>query len=148
MPAEAAAALIPAGANVGTSGFTGNAGVVGEAATTYGVAGFSKAKSGVRAASSTSEGIYATSTSGLGGRFGGARAAINLIPRPGTGRPTTGAHGRGDLVVDSAEFGTRVANAVRGTRRAYHDPVRRHRQPVGVGSSAGARRTEISLHES
>jgi hypothetical protein len=86
--------------SLGASGFTGRAGTIGEAASSYGVAGFSNTRSGVRAASNKAEGIYATSTTNVGGRFGGSRAAINLIPRTTAGRPTSGSHGRGDLVVD------------------------------------------------
>lgn len=89
------------GTSVGASGFTATAGVIGESSTKYGTAGFSTSSAGVRAASSTAEGIRATSTSSVGGSFAGGRAAINLAPRSTTGKPTTGAHSRGDIVVDS-----------------------------------------------
>lgn len=90
------------GTSVGASAFTATAGVIGESSTKYGTAGFSTSNAGVRAASSTAEGIRATSTSSVGGSFSGGRAALNLVPKSSTGRPTTGAHSRGDLVVDSA----------------------------------------------
>jgi hypothetical protein len=98
---------------IASSGFTAVAGTVGEAASTYGAAGFSASKAGVRAASGTGEGIKATSTSGVGGSFSGARAAINLVPSSASGRPTTGAHSRGDIVVGST--GTMFLCTVSGT---------------------------------
>ncbi|MCU1455655.1 MAG: hypothetical protein JWN46_3801 [Acidimicrobiales bacterium] len=52
-------------------------------------------------AASAGTGVVGTSASGLGGQFGGKRAAINLIPASTTGKPTTGVHRRGDLVVDN-----------------------------------------------
>jgi hypothetical protein len=38
---------------------------------------------------------------GVGGKFGGNRAALNLVPRSTAGKPTTGAHARGDIVIDN-----------------------------------------------
>lgn len=81
--------------------FNARAGVVGDSSTGYGVAGFSTSSPGVRAASSSSAGINATSSSGIGGTFSGGRAAIQLVPKSTAGAPTSGAHSRGELVVDS-----------------------------------------------
>ncbi len=82
--------------------FSARAGVLGDSGTGYGVAGFSTSNAGMRAASSSGAGINATSSSGLGGQFSGGRGAINLVPKSTAGAPTSGAHSRGDLVVDSA----------------------------------------------
>ena len=53
-------------------------------------------------ATGTGNGVVGTATNGVGGQFSGNRAAINLGPTKGVGRPTTGAHSKGDLVLDSA----------------------------------------------
>jgi hypothetical protein len=53
-------------------------------------------------ADSVNPGIAAVSTFGVGGLFQGATAAVRLVPRTTTGHPTTEAHKRGELVVDSA----------------------------------------------
>jgi len=68
--------------------------MIGSSNVSYGVVGASVA--------ATAAGVYGTSTNGAGGIFGGGRAALNLVPKTTAGKPTTGAHYPGDLVVDSA----------------------------------------------
>jgi hypothetical protein len=46
-------------------------------------------------------GVSGVSFTGLGGQFAGARAALRLVPRGTPGKPTSGTHERGELVVDS-----------------------------------------------
>ena len=37
-----------------------------------------------------------------GGKFDGSRAQLLLVPKSGTGRPTTGVHTKGEIYLDSA----------------------------------------------
>mgnify|MGYP000956422285 CR=1 FL=1 len=90
------------GASAGRSSFNAVAGVLGDSSVRYGVAGFSTSNAGMRAASSSGSGIYASSTSGIGAVVSGGRAPLQLTPKSTPGRPTSGTHGKGELVVDSA----------------------------------------------
>jgi hypothetical protein len=89
----------------------GEVGVGGESVAGIGVQGRSETGTGVHGFSQTNTGmfgyggkmgVFGFSFPGLGGQFGGGRAALQLIPRPVAGAPTTGAHERGELVIDSA----------------------------------------------
>lgn len=53
-------------------------------------------------AAGSGAGIDATSGKGIGGTFSGARAAVRLVPTTTTGSPSSGAHSRGELIVDAA----------------------------------------------
>ena len=46
-------------------------------------------------------GVVGASAKGLGAQFSGRRAAINLVPSNKAGRPTTGGHKQGDIVIDN-----------------------------------------------
>jgi hypothetical protein len=65
-----------------------------------GVNGFSGENLGVQGYGAKA-GVFGVSFAGLGGQFAGARAALRLFPRGGTGAPTTGQHEIGELVIDS-----------------------------------------------
>jgi len=47
-------------------------------------------------------GVQGESTSGYGGQFVGGKAQLWLKPGSGAGKPTTGAHSKGELYMDSA----------------------------------------------
>lgn len=97
----------------GTSATTGQAavwgnhsaqgfGVVGDGAgaTNAGVIGRNATGDGVRGEGRT--GLRGTSTTGYGGVFQGSKAQLRLIPNAGAGRPTNGAHFKGELYLDGA----------------------------------------------
>jgi hypothetical protein len=65
-----------------------------------GISATSETAVAVKASSTSGPGVDASSTKGIGGSFEGGRAAIRLVPRSTVGAPTTGAHGRGEIVVD------------------------------------------------
>jgi hypothetical protein len=47
-------------------------------------------------------GVQGQGTSGYGGQFQGGKAQLRLVPASTVGKPTTGAHVRGELYMDSA----------------------------------------------
>jgi hypothetical protein len=77
------------GQHTGSAGY----GVVGDGtgATGAGVIGRNPNGNGVEARDS----VY-------GGKFAGSRAQLLLVPKSATGRPTTGAHTKGEIYMDSA----------------------------------------------
>ena len=40
--------------------------------------------------------------SGYAGAFSGGKAQLRIVPKAGTGKPTTGSYGKGDVYMDSA----------------------------------------------
>lgn len=62
--------------------------------------------------------IVAISGKGVGGKFTGKSAAIQLTPQSATGAPATGSHAKGELLVDAAgDMFLCVANGTPGTWR-------------------------------
>ncbi len=49
----------------------------------------------------SSVGVVGTSSHGIGGYFQGLEAALHLVPTALAGAPTSGAHSKGDLILDS-----------------------------------------------
>jgi hypothetical protein len=105
------------GTGVGATGVTGvlthgdTIGVDSSSADGIGVRATATSGTGIEATSDSGVGIVARSTdgtgldvrseAGIGGTFWGGAAAIRLAPRATAGHPTSGAHRRGELVVDS-----------------------------------------------
>ena len=102
---------------VGVQG-VGNIGVRGDTTTagSYGVYGSNNAGGhavGGNTTSTSRAGVYGSNfgagpgvtgvaANGYGGQFQGGKAQLKLIPSGTTGRPTTGAHTKGELFMDSA----------------------------------------------
>jgi hypothetical protein len=55
---------------------------------------------GVRGTGST-DGVHGIGTNGYGGQFDGSKAQLRLVPGSSLGSPTTGAHKKGELYMDS-----------------------------------------------
>ena len=91
----------------------------------------------------TGAGLSAVSIKGVGVRAQGSKAALLLVPRAAAGRPTTGAHNRGELVVDNA--GAMFLCTAAGTpgtwvRVSVTPPDRPYpRNPPSPGARAAAR---------
>jgi len=109
-------------------GTGGSAGVRGESAGTGAdVAGVKGSNSGSgpgvmgEASSSGSAGVYGRNPNGYGGRFEGqGKAHLQLIPRDSVGPPTTGGHGKGELVMDrNATLWVCVVGGGPGTWRRF-----------------------------
>lgn len=47
-------------------------------------------------------GVYGEGGNGYAGAFSGGKAQLRIVPKPGTGRPTGGSFGKGDVYMDSA----------------------------------------------
>jgi len=56
---------------------------------------------GIRGLSTTSYGVSGSSVHGIGGTFTGGQAQLHLTPSGRSGKPTSGAHDKGDLYLDS-----------------------------------------------
>ncbi len=81
----------------GSSSRTGYSGLYGQHT---GSAGFGVVGDGTGA---TGAGILGRNPSGYGGQFEGGKAQLMLTPKGGTaGKPTTGAHLKGEISMDSA----------------------------------------------
>jgi hypothetical protein len=95
----------------GHSSTTGQAGVYGEnTAGGPGVVGDGK--------SSDAAGVFGRNVAGYGGRFEGGKAQLLLKPGGKAGKPTTGAHSKGELYMDSqATLWVCVASGTPGTWR-------------------------------
>jgi hypothetical protein len=52
--------------------------------------------------SAAGSGIYGEATKGYGGTFKGGKAQFKLIPGASAGKPTKGAHTKGEIYMDSA----------------------------------------------
>jgi hypothetical protein len=68
---------------------------------------------GVAGDSAQGVGVLGESTSGIGGQFQGGKAQLRIVPKATRGRPTTGAHAKGELYMDSA--GTLFVCTIDGT---------------------------------
>jgi hypothetical protein len=69
---------------------------------------------------STHAGVHGRNPNGYGGQFDGGKAQLKLNPKKTTGRPTSGAHIKGEIYMDSA--GTLfvcTANGTPGTWRRF-----------------------------
>jgi hypothetical protein len=103
------------GAGVSGEGATGVEGS-STSGTGIGVAGVNANNVGVRGVGKT--GVLGASFTGIGGQFGGLLAPIQLSPTASAGRPTTGTHSRGELVVDNTgSLFICTANGTPGTWR-------------------------------
>jgi hypothetical protein len=105
--------VIGAGRGLHSAGVLGRnssgPGVLGSG-TTRGVDGFSEAGSGV----------FGQSLEGYAGAFEGGKAQLRIVPKSGTGRPTSGSFGKGDLYLDSAAaLFVCVAGGTPGTWRRF-----------------------------
>jgi hypothetical protein len=104
------------GTGVDGTSFNGTA-VSGESTNATGVSGTSGAGVGVRGYGAK-VGVEGATFTGIGGRFAGAQAAIQLVPRGSVGRPTSGAHQRGELICDAlGALYVCTANGTPGTWR-------------------------------
>jgi len=83
---------------VGDGHGASTAGVLGRNAGGSGVRG--EGKTGVHGKATSGKGLFGESGSGYGGVLGGGKAQLRLLPRPTTGKPTTGAHQIGELYLD------------------------------------------------
>ena len=57
---------------------------------------------GLTASGDESTGVGGFSKNSIGGRFGGGKAALQLEPQTKAGKPTSGNHLRGEMLMDSA----------------------------------------------
>jgi hypothetical protein len=81
---------------------TGVYGIADQDAEAIGILGTSGPGVGVVGSSSGSGvGIRGTSTSGYGGLFEGGRTQLELVPMATAGKPTSGAHTKGEVYMDS-----------------------------------------------
>lgn len=96
---------------VGDGHGTNQAGVLGRNSAGVGIRG--EGKTGVQAIATNGNGVYGASGSGYGAVLKGGRAAIRLVPRSTIGKPTTGNHQVGELVLD--KVGTLFICSVAGT---------------------------------
>lgn len=88
------------GQHTGTSGY----GVVGDGkgANSAGLLGRNTVAGGIGVQGQGNViGVKGESTKGYGGHFSGAIAQVKLLPHSKAGRPTTGAHQKGELFLDS-----------------------------------------------
>jgi hypothetical protein len=93
---------------------SGGFGVVGD--------GIGSGRAGVlgRNPHASGSGVRGQSTNGYGGQFDGGKAQLRLNPKTTVGKPTTGAHTKGEIYMDSA--GTLfvcTANGTPGTWRRF-----------------------------
>lgn len=88
--------------NVGVRG-SGKTGIEGTSTDSsgLGVSGLSNSNIGVQGYGAKI-GVNGLTFTGIGGNFAGGQAAIRLVPRSSAGKPTSGTHERGELIVDSA----------------------------------------------
>ena len=86
------------GEHTGSLGF----GVVGDGtgAAGAGILGRNSGGEGVRGEGTN--GVHGQATGGYGGLFEGGKAQLRIAPKGTAGRPTTGAHTKGELYMDSA----------------------------------------------
>ena len=82
----------------GVTGETGGAAKSGVYGRHLGASGFGVTGDGKGA---TAAGVLGRNAAGYGGQFQGGRAQLKLVPAGTVGRPTTGAHARGELYLDS-----------------------------------------------
>jgi hypothetical protein len=77
-------------------------GIVGDGtgAAGAGILGRNSGGSGVQGEGGN--GVHGKATSGYGGLFEGGKAQLKIAPKGTAGRPTTGAHSKGELYMDSA----------------------------------------------
>jgi hypothetical protein len=98
------------GAVVGSTNATGGPGVRGvNSANGRGLWG---------KAQGSGEGVYGESTNGVGGLFTGGKAQLKLTPKATAGKPTSGAHTKGEIYMDSkGALFVCTANGTPGTWR-------------------------------
>jgi hypothetical protein len=98
----------------GSTGVTGYSGVYGQHTGSFGyglvgdgrgssgagVLGRNNNSSGVRGEGVN--GVHGKATSGYGGLFEGGKAQLKMVPKGSVGKPTSGAHTKGEVYMDSA----------------------------------------------
>jgi hypothetical protein len=86
------------GQHTGSLGF----GIVGDGvgAAGAGILGRNNGGDGVRGEGTN--GVHAKATSGYGGLFEGGKAQLRIVPKGSAGKPTSGAHTKGEIYMDSA----------------------------------------------
>jgi hypothetical protein len=91
----------------GTSSKTGYGGVTAEHTGTagFGVIGLGKGTTGA--------GVLGRNSAGYGGQFEGGKAQLRIVPKGSVGKPTSGAHAKGEVYMDSA--GTLFVCTANGT---------------------------------
>lgn len=89
------------------------AGVRGQSINNNGLGVWAKGLHGVSGEATSGVGVQGISTSGYGGQFKGGKAQLRIVPKATKGRPTTGAHAKGEIYMDSA--GTLFVCTVGGT---------------------------------
>jgi hypothetical protein len=95
------------------------AGVFGSNETGTGVEGRGTVL-GVNGFSNAGAGVFGESQQGYAGAFQGGKAQLRIVPKSGTGPPTSGSFGAGDLYLDSAAaLFVCVAGGTPGTWRRF-----------------------------
>jgi len=98
-----------------TAQHTGSAGYgvigLGTGATGAGVLGRNSSGNGVQGEGKN--GVHGKAQGGYGGQFEGGRAQLRLVPKGTVGKPTTGAHAKGEIYMDST--GTLFVCTANGT---------------------------------
>lgn len=91
----------------GSSSVTGYSGVYGQHTGTsgFGIVGDGRGSSGA--------GVLGRNPSGYGGQFEGGKAQLRIVPKGSVGKPTSGAHTKGEVYMDSA--GTLFVCTANGT---------------------------------
>jgi hypothetical protein len=97
------------GQHTGSLGF----GLVGDGtgAAGAGILGRNSGGDGVRGEGTN--GVHGKATSGYGGLFEGGKAQLRIVPKGSAGKPTSGAHTKGEIYMDSA--GTLFVCTANGT---------------------------------
>jgi hypothetical protein len=86
------------GQHTGSLGF----GVVGDGTGAAGAGILGRNDDGDGVQGEGGNGVHGKATSGYGGLFEGGKAQMRIAPKSTAGRPTTGAHSKGELYMDSA----------------------------------------------
>jgi hypothetical protein len=102
------------GQHTGSLGF----GIVGDGTGNAGAGILGRNSGGDGVQGEGTNGVHAKATSGYGGLFEGGKAQLRIVPKGSAGKPTSGAHTKGEVYMDSA--GTLfvcMANGTPGTWR-------------------------------
>jgi hypothetical protein len=86
------------GQHTGSLGF----GVVGDGTGAAGAGILGRNSGGDGVQGEGANGVHGKATGGYGGLFEGGKAQLRITPKGTAGRPTTGAHSKGELYMDSA----------------------------------------------
>jgi hypothetical protein len=91
-------------------------GLIAHSDSAFGVNGISNSGTGVSGVSNSGMAVQGTSASGIGGQFAGGQAQLKLEPAGASGAPSSGAHAKGEIVLDlDAAVWVCVGNGTPGT---------------------------------